>query len=205
MNILLRPVNKFLRWCPGALGILLRQKFYPYLLGSCGNRVIFGRFIEFRNPQNINVANDSVISNRCILHAGDENDGSSSIIIETGVFLGIGTSLQALNSSIHLKGGANLGSECSVVAKAPIMIGKNVLIAAYCLIGPEKTSSQRSGGAINISDDVWLGARSQVLPDVQIGEGAIIGAHATVDSSISAFGIAAGCPASVMKYREKTA
>ncbi len=196
--------GRFLRWCPGAIGILLRQKFYPYLLGSCGRGVLFGRFIDFRNVKNIHIGDNVVVGNRCCLLAGVDVENGRSIMIENDVFIGIGTLLQADNGTIRIENGSNLGSECRVIARRSVAIGRNVLMAAYCTIGEDVStceSSQRNTFT-TIGDNVWLGARSQVFASIHIGEGAIIGAHAMVKSSIGAYGIAMGRPASIVRYRK---
>ena len=196
-------IGRLLRWCPGAFGLLLRQKFYPALLGSCGKGVLFGRFIDLQNAKNIHIGNNVVVSNRCSLLAGIDGNGQS-ITIEDNVFVGIGTLLQAEAGTILLKKGTNLGSECRVVARISTTIGRDVLMAAYCVVGGELCSSgdiQRASST-EIGDNVWLGARSQVLSLVHIGEGAIIGAHAMVISNINAYGVAMGSPATIVRYRK---
>ena len=52
---------------------------------------------------------------------------------------------------------------------------------------------------IVIEDDVWLGAGVIVLPQVTIGEGAIIGAGAVVTKDIPPHSVAVGNPAKVIK------
>ena len=196
--------GRFLRWCPGAIGILLRQKFYPYLLGSCGQGVLFGRFIDLQNAKNIYIGDNVVIGNRCCLLAGIDAGNGQSIAIENDVFIGIGTLLQADTGTISIQNGSNLGSECRVLARISVTIGRNVLVAAYCVIGDGVCVCGKSScnTSTRIGHNVWLGARSQVFSSVHIGEGAIIGAHAMVKSSIDAYGIAMGRPASIVRYRK---
>jgi acetyltransferase-like isoleucine patch superfamily enzyme len=196
-------IGRLLRWCPGAAGLLLRQKFYPSLLGSCGKGVLFGRFIDLQNAKNIHIGNNVVISNRCCLLAGVAGN-SQSIMIEDNVFVGIGTLLQAEAGTVLLKKGTNLGSECHIVAGTPVTMGYNVLMAAYCVIGGELCSPGdiQSNSFTKIGDNVWLGARSQVLSAIHIGEGAIIGAHAMVNRDINAYGVAMGRPATIVRYRK---
>lgn len=52
-----------------------------------------------------------------------------------------------------------------------------------------------------IGDNVWIGARSIVLPGVTIGEGSIIQAGSVVASNIPKYAIAGGHPAQIFKYR----
>lgn len=164
--------------------------------------MVFGRFIDFINPERIHIGKNSVISNRCCLHAGDTDDYRAEIKIESDVFIGIGTSLRVENANIHLMCGANLGSECLIVAKDSLTIGQNVLVAAYCTIGEIDGVANERRGITYIGNDVWLGARSHVRPAVNIDNGAIVGAHALVESSVAAYGIVVGRPATLQRLRK---
>ncbi len=52
---------------------------------------------------------------------------------------------------------------------------------------------------ITIEDDVWLGAGVIVLPEITIGEGAVIGAGSVVTKDVPAHCVAVGNPARVIK------
>ena len=52
----------FLRWCPGVLGILLRQRLYRRLLRGCGRDVLIGRYVDLKNPRAI-VLGENVMLN----------------------------------------------------------------------------------------------------------------------------------------------
>jgi len=52
-----------------------------------------------------------------------------------------------------------------------------------------------------IGSDVWIGAHAFVHQGVRIGSGAIIGAGAVVTHDVPPFGIAAGVPARLIRYR----
>ncbi|MBP1910288.1 acyltransferase [Methanolobus bombayensis] len=50
-------------------------------------------------------------------------------------------------------------------------------------------------GKIVIGNDAWLGTGSIILPDLSVGEGAIVGAGAVVTRNVDPFTIVAGVPA----------
>ena len=52
-----------------------------------------------------------------------------------------------------------------------------------------------------IGNDVWIGQNAVILPGVQIGDGAIIGANSVVGTDVAPYTIAAGNPARVIKKR----
>lgn len=56
---------------------------------------------------------------------------------------------------------------------------------------------------VKIGNKVWIGLRSIILPEVEIGDGAIIGAGAVVTRDIPPYAIAAGVPAKVIGWRKK--
>ena len=52
-----------------------------------------------------------------------------------------------------------------------------------------------------IGNDVWIGQNAVILPGVNIGDGVIIGANSVVGSDITAYSIAAGNPARMIRKR----
>jgi galactoside O-acetyltransferase len=56
-------------------------------------------------------------------------------------------------------------------------------------------------GQITVGNDVWFGAGVIVLPDVSIGDGAVIGAGAVVAKDIPERAIAVGLPAVPVSFR----
>ncbi|MDI6654034.1 glycosyltransferase 61 family protein [Gluconobacter japonicus] len=64
-----------------------------------------------------------------------------------------------------------------------------------------------SKGKVIIGHDVWIGSNSCILPGIQIGNGAVIGANSVVTRNVGDFEIVAGNPAQLIKRRfsEKTA
>lgn len=55
---------------------------------------------------------------------------------------------------------------------------------------------------IIIENDVWIGSRVTILPGVRIATGAVIGAGSVVTKDVPAYGIAAGNPAHIIRYRK---
>lgn len=52
-----------------------------------------------------------------------------------------------------------------------------------------------------IGHDVWIGRSAIVLPGVQIGIGAVVGAGAVVTKNVPAYAVVAGNPARLIRYR----
>lgn len=56
-----------------------------------------------------------------------------------------------------------------------------------------------SKGPVKIEDNVWIGEYATILPNVTIGRGSIIAAHAVVTKDIPPYSVAAGNPARIVK------
>ncbi len=200
-------------WIPGALGLFLRSKLYPLLLGSCGRNVTFGQNVVLRHPHKIRIGNDVVVDDHVLLDAkGVDNKG---ILLEDGVFLGRNTILSSKNGFIHLEERANLGFNCEIFAADEVRVGKDVMLAAYVyLVGGDHMHDRtdipvsqqgRVGLPIRVGDGSWIGAQTVVAGGVEIGEQAIIGAGAVVLENVPAYHVAAGVPAKAIRDRREPA
>jgi maltose O-acetyltransferase len=101
-----------------------------------------------------------------------------------------------------------------ITARAEITIGDNVMIGPNVVInsGMHKYKQRdkliRDQGhkleSIIIGNDVWIGANAVIMPGVEIGDGAVIGAGAIVTKSIPEYAIVVGVPAKVISFRNTT-
>jgi acetyltransferase-like isoleucine patch superfamily enzyme len=194
---------------PGALGLFLRSKLYPRILGSVGRNVVFGINVTLRHPHKIVIGDNVVIDDGCCLDAkGSDNTG---ITIGTGVFVGRNTILSCKNGDIIVDDHANLGFNCEIFSASRVRVGKSVLMAAYTyLVGGDHLYDRvdipvleqgRTARGVEVDDNVWLGTHVVVTDGSKVGRDAIIGAGAVVVGEIPEFAIAAGIPAKVMRDR----
>lgn len=198
-------------WVPGALGLALRSKLYPLLLGKAGRNVTFGANVVLRHPKKVHVGDNVVIDDNCCLDAkGTDNKGIS---LGDGVFLGRNTILSCKNGDIVIDDEANLGFNVEVFSASRVRIGKKVLVAAYTyLVGGDHLYDRvdipvfdqgRTARGIEVDDHVWLGAHVVVTDGSQIGRDAIVGAGAVVVGEVPEFAIATGIPAKVVRDRRE--
>jgi acetyltransferase-like isoleucine patch superfamily enzyme len=54
-------------------------------------------------------------------------------------------------------------------------------------------------GSITIEADAWIGTGSVILPDITIGEGAVVGANSVVTHSVLPYTVVGGVPAHFIK------
>lgn len=195
---------------PGVLGLFLRSRLYPRLLGACGRQVFFGHGVTLRHPHKIRIGDNVVIDEGCVLDAkGMANDG---ITIGNGVFVGRFSSLHTKDGNIVVEDGVNIGTFCSVFSASTVTIGRRTLIAGYSyLIGgghsiddPEIAVSEqpRTSHGIVVGPDGWIGAGVSVLDGVTIGRGVVVGANTVVTRNLPDFAVAAGTPAQVLRRRK---
>lgn len=190
----------FLRWCPGALGLLLRKKIYPRLFHQCGRNVIFGRYLDLKQPKRICIGNNVVVGDYVTLDASHTTGSESIITIGDNVFIGMGTVLRPNPAPITILAGASLSTNCRINSVLPVHIGQNVLIAAYSTLGssPENLPQESPGQQTMIHSGCWLGARSTVTQGVSIGKGSIVGAHGHVTTDLPARAIGVGQPVRII-------
>lgn len=91
---------------------------------------------------------------------------------------------------------------CNIDANFPwlIEIGNNVTFASRAaLIAHDGSTKKLVGyskvGKIHIGNDVFVGYGSIVMPNVSIGDGAVIGAHSVVTRDVAPGMVAVGSPA----------
>jgi acetyltransferase-like isoleucine patch superfamily enzyme len=198
---------------PGALGLFLRSKLYPSLLGRVGRNVTFGANVTLRHPHKIFIGDNVVVDDSCCLDAkGTENHG---ITIGSGVFIGRNTILSCKNGDIVIDDDANIGFNTEIFSASRVTVGKKVLIAAYTyLVGGDHMFDRvdipvldqpRNARGIAVGDHAWLGAHVVVTDGSRVGRDAIVGAGAVVVGEIPEYAIAVGTPAKVVRDRRDTA
>jgi acetyltransferase-like isoleucine patch superfamily enzyme len=196
-------------WVPGALGLLLRSKLYPLILGRVGRNVVFGTNVTLRHPHKITIGDNVVIDDGCCLDAkGTDNRG---IMVGNGVFVGRNTILSCKNGDIVIDDHANLGFNCEIFSASRVRVGKKVLMAAYTyLVGGDHLYDRtdipvleqgRTARGIEVDDHVWLGTHVVVTDGSRVGRDAIIGAGAVVVGEVPEYAIAAGIPSKVIRDR----
>jgi acetyltransferase-like isoleucine patch superfamily enzyme len=191
---------------PGALGFVLRKALYPTLLGRCGHNVVFGQNVVLRHPHKIEIGDNVVVDDNCLLDAkGESNRG---IRIGSGAFLGRNTILSCKNGDIELAANANIGFNCELFSASRVEVGEGTLLAAYCyLIGGDHDVADSSrtvleqgrvSRGVTVGAGAWLGAGVKVLDGVHIGDRAVIGAGAVVRTDIPDGVTAVGIPARIV-------
>ncbi len=197
----------------GALGLLLRKKMYPWLLGECGRNVTFGCDVVLRHPHKIRIGDGVVVDENVLVDAkGESNQG---IDIGAGSYIGRNSIVSCKNGDIYLGENANVGWPCTIAATSSIRIGRDNIIAAYSyIIGggnyqfddidvPMCQAYDQAGkGGVEPKDDVWLGSHVAVLDGVTIESGAVVASGSTVTKNLEGMSINVGSPARELRKRK---
>lgn len=122
-------------------------------------------------------------------------------------------SVQTFTPSIKIGSNCHFGAFNHITAINSIEIGDNLLTGKNVTITDNSHGSSNledlimepvlrpliSKGPIKIGNNVWIGDKATILPNVTIGDGAIIAANAVVTKNVPAYAVAAGNPAQIIK------
>lgn len=127
--------------------------------------------------------------------------------------------------NVNIEKGASFGNGLNVVIgdnsglginsyiRGKVKIGKNVMMGMDVIIMtkshkfddtsiPMILQGDKPEKEVIIENDVWIGHRVIILPDVKIGSGAIIGAGAVVTKDVPEYSIVGGVPSKIIGFRK---
>ena len=109
----------------------------------------------------------------------------------------------------HIEVGKNFFANynCTIIDVAKVTIGDNcqmapnvaIYTAGHPLHPVSRNSLYEYGISVTISDNVWIGGNTVILPGVHIGSNTVIGAGSVVTKDIPDWVVAAGNPCRVIK------
>jgi len=193
----------------GALGLWLRKKLYPLLLGTCGSGCLFGRGVTLRHPHKIRLGQGVVIDEMAMLDAkGEDNRG---ITLGDRVYIGRHSIVYTKGGDIELAAKVNVSHNCELFSSNLLEVGEGSFIAAYSYLlsgGEYDTAeqvplSEQSGtisqGPTQVGANVWIAAQALVTDGSQVGDNAVVAAGAMVRGEVPPGVLVAGRPARVMR------
>ena len=191
----------------GTLSLIIPRKVsYPWYLtkrafvtarykGSfthIGKDSLLAPEVRVISPEFISIGDNSSIMNHCTIEAYSIGESIPSLEIGNNTSIGEFTHITCAN---RITIGCGTG------------IGRFVLITDNSHGGSRKKDIELpifcreiiSNGPVHIGDNVWIGDKVTILPNVTIGKGCIIAANAVVTKDIPEHSVAAGVPAKVIK------
>ncbi len=155
------------------------------LLGGVGLEVNIHRSVVFFNPKKIFIDSHVRIDCFCLLSAGEEG-----IHIGHHIHIGAGSYLFGGGGGIELESFSNISSRVS------LFTSNDDYVEGY-MTNPTIPDSHKkvSNGSISLRKHSIIGSGSILLPDIEIGIGAAVGALSLVKQSVEPYSIVCGIPA----------
>jgi acetyltransferase-like isoleucine patch superfamily enzyme len=139
--------------------------------------------------------------------------GEGRIAIGSGVYVGSGSWLQALDGegiALRIGDGTSMSGGAVISAVESLVIGRSVLFARNVYVSdhnhafddptrPVLAQGIREPRPVELCDGAWLGENVVVCPGVRIGRGAVVGANSVVVHDVPDYSVAVGAPARVIR------
>lgn len=149
--------------------------------------VIYPTALLMRYPRNIHIAADAIIKGGAHICPCNER---ASISIGERTTVGYHTFIYASQR-------IEVGNDC-MIAPFVYLVDSNHGTA----LGITMNQQPNTTAPIVIEDDVWVGARSIVVPGVRIKTGAVVAAGSVVTQDVEANTIVGGSPARLIRTRQ---
>lgn len=134
--------------------------------------------------------------------------------------MGPGCFYKSMTSNFSNTDKISIGSNVHIGPGAMLDGAGGIVLGDGCILAPEVKIYSRSHNfdqnvqalpfdnvmlvaPVHIGRYVWIGTRAIVLPGVNIGDGAVIGAGAVVSKDVPSCSVVVGNPARVVRYRDR--
>jgi len=193
LQALFSPVKAAIVYAPGVAGYAIRRFYYGHRLKHLGKNSLIDVGVIFVGERNISIDDYVWIDRYCGLEA-------------IKGFIEIGRRVHVAPHSILVGlGGLKIGNYVGISADCKLYTTTEHYGDGSRMSGPMVPMWQKSVkvGPIIIERDAFLGAGVVVLPNVTIGEGAVVGANSVVIRDLPPWCIAVGMPAKPIGERPK--
>jgi maltose O-acetyltransferase len=94
----------------------------------------------------------------------------------------------------------DLENEENLVIEEHVTLGPRVtlILTSYPNVSRMRNAVPELCGTITIKEDAWIGAGAIILPNTEIGKGAVIGAGSVVTKNVNDYAIVGGIPAEII-------
>ena len=161
-------------------------------LASFGENVLISRYARIYGAAKISIGDHVRIDDFCIL------SGGGGITIGSYVHI-------APNVSLYGEAGIVLEDFCGISSRT-VLYSATDDYSGESLTNPMIPKAFKptfQAGKITLEKHVLIGTNSTILPGVELGRGAAVGAHSLVTKSCAPWGIYVGVPAKKIKERSK--
>lgn len=182
---------------PSYIAHKVKWSFYRNKFKSIGKGCSMGKGFVLLGCKNISFGNNVLCGNNVKLETWDAYCGkptgyTPSLVIGNNVSITEGTFISCVNC-ILIDDGTLIGTGTFICDNYH---GRNTTDE---LLIPPSQRKLWSKGPVTIGKNVWIGRNVSIMPEVHIGDGAVIGANAVVTHDIPENCVAVGIPAKVIK------
>ena len=175
----------------------IRISIVKHSLKSCGVNLKFGEDFFVREPENIEIGDNVKFGNNCKIEAWESYNSHKTGMKPTLI----------INGNVTITSNSYISCANEIVIGYGTLFGENVFVTDNFhgnnsldeINIPPICRNLYSKGPVRIGKNVWIGRNVCVMPNVSIGDYAVIGANSVVTHDIPAYAIAAGAPAKVIK------
>lgn len=179
--------------------MLLRMRVLLYTywiapnLKSLGKNSKIGLGLYLVNGKDIVIGSDTIIGRGSFLTAiaSSQYTNTPKIIIGDGCIFGPDSHITAVNL-VKIGNGVRTGKSILITDNShggPV-INFNI---------PPDNREIFSKGSVIIEDNVWIGEKVAIIPNVKVGYGAIIGANSVVTKDVPPYCVVGGVPAKIIR------
>ncbi|WP_302026392.1 acyltransferase [Parabacteroides johnsonii] len=156
---------------------------------TIGENVFISKHASFYSPELITIGHNVRIDDFCILSGR----------IEIGSYVHISAYV-----ALYGKNGIVISDFAGISAKSIVYSAVDDFSGEF-LVGPmcPQRYTHVTGGTVFIKRYAQIGASSVVMPNLEIGEGAAVGAMSFINRNLDSWGIYAGIPVRKIKERSK--
>lgn len=185
---------------PSKIAKQIEWNYYKKRLANIGKNSQIGQNFSIINPNGISIGDN--FSGGCDIalwswNAVNIKGDDCKLIIKNNVSITDRCIISAANR-IEIGNGCLLGRDTFITDNSH---GENISINELNISPHERNIFSK--GPVIIGDNVWTGKNVCIMPNVKIGNGAIIGANSVVTHNIPPYSVAVGSPAKVIKTIEK--
>ena len=156
---------------------------------SVGQNVFISKKASFYSPEKITIGNNVRIDDFCIL--------SGEIVIKNNIHIAAYCALYG-GGGIVMEDNSGLSPRCILLSATDDFSGEYLVGACV-----DDKYRHIIRGTIVLRKYAQIGSGTTILPKVEIGEGAAIGAMSLVNRNVPEWCICFGCPATRHREREK--
>lgn len=191
---IIKMMRMFVGWLDKSLERLL-SIWYRYQIPRCALTVRFERLALLKGTEYLTIGDGSHIQKNVYLTAWDSYKN------------------QKFTPSIIIGKFCSIGAYNHITCINRIEIGDGLLTGKWVTITDNSHGNSDYGdlnlhpadrylyskGPVIIGNNVWIGDKATILPNVKIGDGVIIAANSVVTKDVPAYTVVAGNPAIIIK------